>query len=1176
MSTPERPVCDQAVRDLVTGDLSTTFLVEASAGTGKTRLLVDRYVNCVLDPERGSGDVRSVAAITFTEKAAGELRQRIRERFERLAEGAARTGGAAGGGGQAATIDLALEVLDDAPISTIHGFAGRLLREYSVEAAIDPAFEQLDQLAGELERGRLWDEWLGELSAVAPGTPDAFDRARGWLGRLLAMGVPLVAVRELAIGSRGAFGERYDLDPASEPPAAPDLIGRIRALDEAKRELRAFCEEACTSTSDAGFCNALALVEALDECDAWLDQAEGSCSLEEQVARLHALPLRTGTTGPGGVKAAWSAAQGGKEGLLRRYKSLTDGVLSLRDEHAAYVSALAVAVADAFARWAGEAQIGLGRLDFTDLLGQLRNLLAGNLGARGELQRRFRYVLVDEFQDTDPLQAESVLLLCEREPRAVDWHEVGLEPGKLFVVGDPKQSIYRFRRADIALYDEVKNLIRAQPEGRGRAVVIEQNFRTTPALVGWVNNVFASVFDDDAEVGRQPTYQWAEPYRPPAEGPRVAVLLGREYGRAAGETDRRRHDEAQALARLLCDIHADEGGEWAVCERDGGAISEPTRPACWGDIAVLLRTTTDLETYEHAFRTAGVPYRVEGGKTYFARREVDDVLLVLRAVDDPTDGPAVYGALHSSLFGFSDDELFLFWAAGGRFDPYAAPQEDGAASNEAIEEALATLRRLHEERGRREVHELVEEVLRVTRSQELQAATGDGAAQALANLEKLVERAQAFSSAGGGGLSAFLRWAAEAGDGAGEQESLVDDESDVVHILTIHKAKGLEYPIVVLAGGASGTVGGRGGDRRHSGGAEAIVDRQGRCLQARLKADLPGATCELVPAAYEGLAEREKQMARSEARRLLYVAATRARDRLLISVFGALRTKDNEAAQVLLGPLADYLPAPGSVTENGEHDGLLVLVPGEPAAYPAREARVEVAGLLAERRRWADEREALLERARQPVAATSPSALEHVDGAAPDGGPGVPPGRAGALALGIAVHRVMELCDLGEEATLASLAAAAAAEHGRPDLADAAAVLARACWRAPRVRDAARSPEAYRELRVGACLEGVIVSGTVDLLFLDGEEWVVVDYKTDRDATVETLRRRYEPQGAAYALALEAATSRPVREVVFVAAATGLEAHVAVDDGLRDRARQAIVAAGSRGAALVELGEVVS
>ena len=314
---------------------------------------------------------------------------------------------------------------------------------------------------------------------------------------------------------------------------------------------------------------------------------------------------------------------------------------------------------------------------------------------------------------------------------------------------------------------------------------------------------------------------------------------------------------------------------------------------------------------------AGVPYRVDGGKAYFARREVADALLCLRAADDAADGPALYGALHSSFFGFSDDDLFLFWAAGGRFDLFAAEQPPGY---DAIVAALGTLRALHERRVAWEPHEMAAALVRRAHGAEFLAATGAGAPQAIANLEKLVERARAFSAAGGGGLGAFLSWAAEAGDAAGEGESQVDDEGDVVHLLTIHKAKGLEYPIVVLVGGASG-----GGWK---GGGEPIVDRAGRRLAVKLKAELPGAAArDLEPRAYTDLNELEKKMSASESRRLLYVAATRARDRLVVSCFGKLTTAKGEPASVLLGAIAGALPAPSicGAGRGAEEGGVLVL-----------------------------------------------------------------------------------------------------------------------------------------------------------------------------------------------------------------------------------------------------------
>ncbi len=229
-----------------------------------------------------------------------------------------------------------------------------------------------------------------------------------------------------------------------------------------------------------------------------------------------------------------------------------------------------------------------------------------------------------------------------------------------------------------------------------------------------------------------------------------------------------------------------------------------------------------------------------------------------------------------------------------------------------------------------------------------------------------------------------------------------------------------------------------------------------------------------------------------------------------------------------------------------------MLPPGEAARRDGRDARLDAAELLAARDAWRAERAALLERARRPAPATSPSGLEHVDDEVRAGGPGTPPGRARALALGAAVHRVMELCDFADDSSLSSLSAAVAADLGHPDLAERAAELARVCWSAAPVRAAATSPEVYRELPVGALVEGVVVGGAVDLLYRDGGEWVVVDYKTDRAADAATLLERYTPQGAAYAVAVEAATGAVVREVALVAAAAGgIVVTVPVDDAVR-------------------------
>ena len=1146
----DKPVCDSETRRRVTTDLSTTYLLEAGAGTGKTKVLVERYVRCVLDPDLGTGDVRAVAAITFTEKAAGELRQRIREELERL-------DAAADPLSQEATrLRAALDALDDAPIGTIHGFAGRLLREFPVEAGVDPAFEQLDGLGSDLERARLWQEWVTELAA---GEATDADGPRAWVRRLLRAGVRLDHLRTLAIGKGGVFGERYDIDRVEAIGVEPEFGDALRVLSEAVQGLRTFCDTACSDPSDGGLRGALNLCGACERV-----VTDAPADIDELMAQVYRIPFTEKQGGLGGRKDNWSDEHGGKDALWERYQVATGEVAALRDAYAGYLTGSAVAVADTFSRWAGEKQIELGRLDFTDLLGRLRDLVVRDRDARRLLQRRFRYLLVDEFQDTDPLQAEIVFFLCEREPLAGDWRHVVLEPGKLFVVGDPKQSIYRFRRADIAMYDEVKDLVGGQPGGTGKVEAIEQNFRTTPTVMAWVNNVFSGLFDREREKGRQPGYQWVEPYRLSADGSRVTVLLGQPYDGSAGSTETARRDEARAVAATILGMTGEDADRWPVHEGEKAGRPETPRAPHWGDIAVLYRTTTGLETLEEALREAGVPYRVDGGKTYFKRREVDDALLCLRAVDDPSDGPALYGALHSTFFGFSDDELFLFWAAGGRFDLFAGPQPK---EHPCVAEALDVLRGLHEQRPVSEPHELLSALVRRTHATDVLAATGPGGAQAIANLEQLVERARAFAGAGGGGLAAFLAWAAEAGDAAGEQESQVDDEGDLVRLLTIHKAKGLEYPIVIVYGGA------RGGG---AGGGEPIVERSRRSVAVRLKVELPGSQAQtLEPRAYADLAEREKRMAESELRRLLYVATTRARDHLVISLFGSPVTKKGDPAKgALLGPVAAVLPEPALLENEYDDGGVLVLPPSVPPPRDDRERLPDADELLLEREAWLYRRREQLAQACAPAPATSPSGLEHVDESVSTGGPGAPAGRAKALALGSAVHRIMELCDLADASSVAPVAAAVAAELERPDIADEAAELARACWQAAPVRAAAEAeaqPQAvHRELQIGFVVDGAIVSGAIDLLYRSGEAWVVVDYKTDRAAEPDVLLGRYRPQGAAYALAAEAVLGEGmVNEVCFVAArAGGRVVSVPVDDELRAEARREIGAAAGAGRAV--------
>ena len=477
------PLVDADDRRRAAAELGTTFLVEAGAGTGKTSVLVDRFIACLVAPE--ATPIAAVVAITFTEKAAGELRQRVRRELEkRIADNTLTPP-------ECHRLSVALDGLDDAPISTIHAFAARLLRERPVEAGVDPAFTQLDQVGSELLRERQWRDWLsGLLDSDEAGSGEGQGGGPGGtvaalLAEILRAGVTIEQVASLA---RVRFTERFAVETVVAP-AAPDLAGAIAALKV----------------------SAAAVAEAVQECADDADKLKaGSLALAAEAAALpdgddlhelgRALTAASGRAGSFTAKNAGKAANwpGGKDAMLAVRDVLRDDLRAAAQAYGGYIVDVALAVAADFAGYASQAQLKAGALDFDDLLGRARDLLAGLPGAdpaqvaatRGHFQRRYRFLLVDEFQDTDPLQAEIAFLLAEREPTARSWRDVELLPGKLFLVGDPKQSIYRFRRADIAMYHEVSELLKGQG---GEVLTLRQNFRTVASIVGWVNGAFGEL-----------------------------------------------------------------------------------------------------------------------------------------------------------------------------------------------------------------------------------------------------------------------------------------------------------------------------------------------------------------------------------------------------------------------------------------------------------------------------------------------------------------------------------------------------------------------------------------------------------------------------------------------------------------------------------------------------------
>jgi ATP-dependent helicase/nuclease subunit A len=816
------PLPDEKARQRIRTRLDENFLVEAGAGTGKTRLLVDRIEALVAT---GTARLRNVVAITFTEKAAAELRVRIRERVEgRLREAA---------GESRNRFRTALEDLEIAPISTIHAFAADLLRERPVEAGVDPEFTVADELQASLFRTEAWDRWLEkQKDAAQEALRDAIEFGVA-LKQLRAVGDALLRYRDVLAA---------EVDRGSRPRDP------VMWLSANEPELRAFVSRIasdCYDDDDNGAEDLRTLEQRLDLLGR-LDEAEVRRSI------LGGLKLKIG-----GRQENWRA--GVLRGMKDRLAGLHDELDALRAAHGHWLAAGAV---NWLRGYVGEYQVLKARegvLDFDDLLLLARNLLRDHSGVRRDFQERFQAVLVDEFQDTDPLQAEIIFFLAEDGSEATSWDQVRLRPGKLFIVGDPKQSIYAFRRADIETYELAKEVLRRS----GQVEYITSNFRSVQELLEAVNGTFEGKMRRPQDGAYQPEYISLQPSTSTrsAGGSPALTLLYPDVGDDEDlDMTTLRRCEAEGLAAFL--RQSIEQGTWRT--------REERRPAAFGDVALLFRGMSDVPIYEEAFKRYDIPYRVTSSRTFYKREEVGWLLNVLHATEHPTDPVAVWGAIRSPFFGCSDREIYDFVASGGSFDYRRAH----STSIGSIVAAFGVLRDLHEARNAWSVPRAVEEVLARTRARLTFLLTPQGE-QRVANLNKVVTLARALEESGILTFRAFVHWLRDMEEQAvDEAESPTVEEGDnVVRVMSIHAAKGLEFPIVVIPDLGRGPGG--GADhlllQRVTGRSAVYMGRVGKWpIQTRN---------------YEDLKEEHEKREAAERLRVLYVAMTRAKDALVLPVF---------------------------------------------------------------------------------------------------------------------------------------------------------------------------------------------------------------------------------------------------------------------------------------------------
>jgi ATP-dependent helicase/nuclease subunit A len=825
------PRTDVEARQRAATEFATTFLVEAGAGTGKTTVLLSRLLAVL---RSGRSRVDRLAAITFSEKAAAEIRIRLRTELELALAGPLTDE-------ERTNLRNACWQLERAQITTVHAFCAALLRERPVEARVDPQFSTLSQFEAQLVQTSVWREWLTQ----------AMDHSPTVLKQALRVGLSFAHIetlRDFVLEHRDCLS----LLPAPAPSSVAELQAHLPQLLARLREQKS----ACRTAADRAFAH----IQRLE----MLVPKNAEAALWEQFVRYEPREIVAGAAI--GSKTNWRPATTLEE-VRTLFRQIAEVYSEARADWLHNLSLDLVQWLEGYIQAYSDKKREQSQLDFTDLLLLTRDLLKTNPEVRRYFQRRFDCLLVDEFQDTDPLQAEIVFFLAEQEPRATQWLDVTLRPGKLFLVGDPQQSIYRFRRADLEVYSQVRTAIARQ----GEVLILADNFRTRAPVLGWMNETFAPAFAETAS--DQPTYQPLAATRRESTGrdlitvPIPAALLP-----ARATRDDLRRAEARTIAAML--KQAVTYGSLAVW----GDKAKDYR-----DVAVLFRTYHAMEAYEEAFANAGVPYRIVGGRRYTSRHEIEDLRVLLLAIERPTDPSLLVAVLRSSMFGFSDEELAQFVSEGGRFDALHAKVPATVPSADRFVAAFATVRRLYTDAAELSPAALLHKLYSSTHLIPLFAVRPHGA-QRVANLLKLIDIAQALAPRGVQTLAAFNRFLAQQ-EVAGEEEEavLTEDDDNAVRLLTIHKAKGLEFPVVILADMADRPSRGRVGKT-------GIVERLSGTLELRIGPQ----TLTCTTRGWQKAESREQEREVAEEWRLRYVAAARVRDHLLIPLWPKIEQEVGE------------------------------------------------------------------------------------------------------------------------------------------------------------------------------------------------------------------------------------------------------------------------------------------
>ncbi|MBL8953422.1 MAG: UvrD-helicase domain-containing protein [Myxococcaceae bacterium] len=1123
---------DAAARNKIATALDQTLVVEAAAGTGKTTALVGRIVAIV---RAGKATLKQIIAVTFTEKAAGEMKLRLRGELEKSRQSSTSPE-------EKLRLETALEELEVARIGTIHALCADLLREHPIEARVDPLFEVSKEPESQALLDAAFDAWLpATLTNPGEGVRRLLRRRPRSRGQ--------AAPRELLRRAAWQLVGHRDFTAAWR---IPDL-DREALLDALLPPIRELAKLAVNGTPD----DYLKLhLKELERFIADLDHREppGTARDYDGLEAALATLARHRTWSFRGFGQLFGTLQ--RAEVVARRDALKAQLDQTLDDTEAHLAAHLHQDLWPLVKLYEEEKRRSGKLDFFDLLIKLNALLVGDAKVRNELQDRFTHLFIDEFQDTDPLQADILRLLAADDPTVTNPELAIPKPGKLFIVGDPKQSIYRFRRADVALYETIKRRLKAE------VVDLTTSFRGTPKLQGAINAAFAPVMvqEETGTFHTQARYVPLTRSRPDFDGQPCLVALPvprpyNDYGKVTTwAVDRSYPDAAGAFV------------DWLV-SHSGWKVQDPTArepklvPVEARHVCVLFRRFRRGESdvtleYTRALEARGIPHVLVGGRSFHGREEVLALRNALTAIEWPDDELSIYATLRGPLFALSDDALLAYRETASRgfrlFRRVDVEKLPPAAQD--VSRALDVLQGLHKQRNRRPIGDTLASLLEETRAHAGVAFWVAGE-QALANLAQLVDQARRYEANGGRSFRGFVDLLAQQAErGEVPEAPIVEEASEGVRIMTVHGAKGLEFPVVLLADPT----------------CKMTFDRPSQWVDPDQKL-WAESLAHCVPQELRDHAAEALKRDYEEGVRLTYVAATRARDLLVVPAVG-----DEELADTWLGPLHPViypgeddkrraLPAPGCPNFGGESvldrpEKARFRASVQPGLHRSRSGQHEVvwwdpatleldkrsdAGLhqdqvlhekggevaaaqsIADYEAWAEGRARLLEQGSRPSLT-----VEFARDTKLEPGPVLveetkvtrhlrPSGRR----FGKLVHHALADVPLSGE-QLEHTVNTHARRLGATDEERSAAVDAvKAALAHPLLGRAKAADVVRREAPLTLTLDdGTVEEGIADLAFREGEQWVVVEFKTDHELAQH--RPAYERQLTVYARAVAAATGQ--------------------------------------------------